>query len=144
NQAQRRTHFLGLPPGRDDGPEHELLLFEADGVTPIPADERPVTQALQGTDYRGRIVAIGTDGAQQHLSVSASPMYDDDDNFDGTVVVFQNVTDLMEAVQSRERFVAEVSHEFRTPLTSIIGYLDLAQEEAVNPDVRRFLTTSQR
>lgn len=144
NQAQRRTHFLGLPPGRDDGPEHELLLFEADGVTPIPADERPVTQALQGRDYRGRIVAIGTDGAQQHLSVSASPMYDDDDNFDGTVVVFQNVTDLMEAVQSRERFVAEVSHEFRTPLTSIIGYLDLAQEEAVNPDVRRFLTTSQR
>ncbi|MFC0249961.1 sensor histidine kinase [Citricoccus parietis] len=144
NQAQRRTHFIGLPPGRDDGAEHELLLFEADGVTPIPAEDRPVTQALQGHDYRGRIIAIGTDGAQQHLSVSASSMYDEEDNFDGTVVVFQNVTDLMDAIQTRDRFVAEVSHEFRTPLTSIIGYLDVALEEDLDPIVRKFLNTSQR
>ncbi|MGM7668611.1 sensor histidine kinase [Microbacterium sp. A93] len=144
NQAQRRTHFIGLPPGRDDGSEGELLLFEADGVTPIPTEERPVAQALQGKDYRGRIIAIGTDGAQQHLSVSASPMYDEQDHFAGTVVVFQNITDLMDAIKTREHFVAEVSHEFRTPLTSIIGYLDIALEEDLDPIVRKFLTTSQR
>src|SRR5699024_8865513 len=36
NQAQRRLHFLGLPPGVEDGAEADLLLFEPDGVTPIP------------------------------------------------------------------------------------------------------------
>ncbi|MFB9071434.1 sensor histidine kinase [Citricoccus parietis] len=71
-------------------------------------------------------------------------MYDEEDNFDGTVVVFQNVTDLMDAIQTRDRFVAEVSHEFRTPLTSIIGYLDVALEEDLDPIVRKFLNTSQR
>ncbi|MEW1979589.1 ATP-binding protein [Citricoccus sp. NPDC079358] len=144
NQAQRRMHFIGMPPGAEDAAEHELLVFEADGTTPISAPDRPVVRALQEEDFRGRIIALGTDGSQQHLSVSASPMYDEDNRFDGTVVVFQNVTDLMDAIQAREQFVAEVSHEFRTPLTSIIGYLDLALEEDLDPALRQFLNTSMR
>ncbi len=144
NQAQRRLHFLGLPAGMDDGTEADLLLFEADGTTAIPPADRPVARAVRGEDYRGLIVAIGTDGAQQHLSVSASALYDAQDRFDGTVVVFQNVTDLIHAINTRERITAEVSHEFRTPLTSIIGYLDLALEEDLDPALRGYLRTSQR
>lgn len=144
NQAQRRMHFLGLPAGREDGPESELLIFEADGTTPIPAPDRPVLRALQGEDFRGRIIAVGTDGSQQHLSVSASPLFDDDDTFDGSVVIFQNVTDLIGAIKAREQFVAEVTHEFRTPLTSIIGYLDLALDTDPDPVLERYLSTSIR
>ena len=144
NQAQRRLHFIGLPAGTDDGAETELLAFEADGVTPIAASDRPVFRALQGESFQGRIVAVGTDGSQQHLSVSASPLVDEAGAFDGTVVVFQNVTDLMDAIRTREQFVAEVSHEFRTPLTSIIGYLDLALDADPDPKLHRYLTTSVR
>ena len=144
NQAQRRLHFIGLPAGTEDAAETELLAFEADGVTPIAASDRPVFRALQGESFQGRIVAVGTDGSQQHLSVSASPLVDEAGAFDGTVVVFQNVTDLMDAIRTREQFVAEVSHEFRTPLTSIIGYLDLALEADPDPELHRYLTTSIR
>src|SRR5699024_9928963 len=119
-----------LPAGAEDGAEAELLLFESDGRTPIPPEQRPVARAVRGESFQGRLMALGIDGSQQHLSVSAAPMFDDENRFDGTVVIFQNVTDLIGAIRAREQFVAEVSHEFRTPLTSIIGYLDLALESS--------------
>ncbi|ASK65518.1 two-component sensor histidine kinase [Brachybacterium avium] len=144
NSAQRRTHFLGLPAGQADGAEAELLVFESDGTTPIPAEDRPVACALRGESFQGRIVAIGTDGSQQQLAISATPMLDADGGWDGSVVVFQNVTDLVGAIRSREQFVAEVSHEFRTPLTSIIGYLDLALDSHPDPVLERYLSTSIR
>ncbi|NUL46981.1 PAS domain-containing protein [Cellulosimicrobium funkei] len=143
NQAQRRLHFIGLAPDVERGAERKLLVFEKDGTTPLAVENRPIARALRGEDFRGQLIAVGTDGAQQHISVSASPLYDEDD-FDGSVMVFQNVTDLVEAIRAREQFVAEVSHEFRTPLTSIIGYLDLALEEDLDPALRQFLSTSQR
>ena len=144
NPAQQRLHFLGLPAGASDGAEADLLAFEPDGRTPIPPKERPVSRALRGESFQGRLMVVGTDGSQQHLSISAAPMVNDEGSFDGTVVIFQNVTDLIGAVRAREQFVAEVSHEFRTPLTSIIGYLDLALEEQTDPVLERYLHTSIR
>lgn len=144
NPAQRRLHFLGLPAGAKDGAEADLLVFEPDGITPLAQADRPVSRAMRGESFQGRLVAIGTDGSQQHLSVSAAPMTDEQGDFDGTVVIFQNVTDLIGAIRAREQFVAEISHEFRTPLTSIIGYLDLALEEDPDPVLERYLSTSIR
>ncbi len=40
-------------------------------------------------------------------------------------MVFNEVTGLVEALAVRDDVVSTVSHEFRTPLTSIIGNLDL-------------------
>lgn len=144
NPAKRRLYFLGLPAGIRDGAETDLLLFVADGRTPIPPAERPVARALRGESFQGRLVAIGSDGSQQHLSMSAAPMVNDERSFNGTVVIFQNVTDLIGAIRAREQFVAEISHEFRTPLTSIIGYLDLALREQTDPVLERYLRTSIR
>jgi len=144
NPAQRRTHFLGLPPGLSDGAERDLLMFEADGTTPVPVTDRPVRRALRGESFQGRLIALGVDGSQQHLSVSAAPMLTTEGRFDGTVVIFQNVTDLLGAIRAREQFVAEVTHEFRTPLTSIIGYLDLALDSHPDPTLERYLSTSIR
>ena len=144
NPAQRRLLFLGLPAGARAGGEADLLIFEPDGSTPIPVAERPVARALRGESFQGRLVTVGTDGSQQHLSISAAPMVDEAGRFDGTVVIFQNVTDLIGAIRAREQFVAEISHEFRTPLTSIIGYLDLALDEDPDPVLERYLRTSIR
>ncbi|MBO0896455.1 sensor histidine kinase [Arthrobacter sunyaminii] len=57
-------------------------------------------------------------------------MTDDDGAFNGSVLALSDVTDMVNALRSKDDFVANVSHELRTPLTSILGYLDLALEEA--------------
>jgi signal transduction histidine kinase len=52
---------------------------------------------------------------------------------------------LQEAERSRDEFFALVSHEMRTPLTSIIGYLQLVlDDEALGRDARRFLQIVHR
>jgi two-component system phosphate regulon sensor histidine kinase PhoR len=57
------------------------------------------------------------------------------------MVVFHDVTRLKKLETIRTDFVANVTHEIRTPLAAIIGYLETLQDGAIsNPDdARRFL-----
>ncbi|MRR15295.1 MAG: HAMP domain-containing histidine kinase [Deltaproteobacteria bacterium] len=54
---------------------------------------------------------------------------------DKVMVVFHNITRLKKLETIRTDFVANVTHEIRTPLTAIIGYLETLQAGALqNPD----------
>jgi len=58
------------------------------------------------------------------VSVHLSPVYTGE-KFLGTVSVFRDVTREVEADRSKSDFITSVSHEFRTPLTPIKGYIDM-------------------
>jgi signal transduction histidine kinase len=51
---------------------------------------------------------------------------------------------LREADRLKDEFVALISHDLRTPLTSIIGYVELALDEDVPADVRSHLQVVSR
>ena len=57
------------------------------------------------------------------------------------MVVFHDVTRLKKLERIRTDFVANVTHEIRTPLTAIIGYLETLQTGALDhpEDARRFI-----
>ncbi|MFD1342527.1 ATP-binding protein [Litorisediminicola beolgyonensis] len=61
---------------------------------------------------------------------------------EGVLVAFQDVTSVEQAVQMRRDFVANVSHELKTPLTSVLGFIETlkgpARDDAGARD--RFLT----
>jgi two-component system phosphate regulon sensor histidine kinase PhoR len=65
------------------------------------------------------------------LNASISLVKDHPDE-EKTMVVFHDITRLKKLEQIRTDFVANVTHEIRTPLTAIIGYLETIRDGAIN------------
>ena len=73
--------------------------------------------------------------------VQAMPLPDASGEVTGAVLVFQDITRLRDAEQLKDDFLSLVSHEFRTPLTTIHGgaHLLMNQGEDLDPQTRREL-----
>jgi two-component system phosphate regulon sensor histidine kinase PhoR len=68
---------------------------------------------------------------RRYLEVRVSPKRGPNDRWSGAVVVFRDVTRLHKLEAIRRDFVANVSHEMKTPLTSIQGYVETLQTGAL-------------
>jgi two-component system phosphate regulon sensor histidine kinase PhoR len=75
------------------------------------------------------------------LKVQGTMLHDGSGRTMGAVVVLNDVTRLRRLEEVRQDFVANVSHELKTPITSIKGFVEtLLDDPAPSPDnVRRFL-----
>lgn len=90
-----------------------------------------VDEVLSGNSIMAR--EIDVDG--KTMLVSARPL-----PTGGAVVVLHDLTEVRRLETVRRDFVANVSHELKTPLTSISGYAEtLVAEQPDNETTRRFL-----
>ena len=62
------------------------------------------------------------------LNMMFAPFKDDLKRPEGVIVVIQDITEQVNLDNMRKDFVANVSHELKTPITSIIGYAETIQE----------------
>ncbi|WP_226036551.1 two-component system histidine kinase PnpS [Aquibacillus saliphilus] len=70
---------------------------------------------------------------KRYIEVVGAPIFNEKKALKGAVLVFHDITGLKRLEQTRKDFVANVSHELKTPVTSIRGFaetlLDGAMEE---------------
>ena len=144
NRKQRANHELARPRDIEDPNESQLLVFAADRTTLVPVEDRPVRRAVLGETFTDYLVWLGTGKEQRAITTSARAMKDADGQFAGSVIVFGDVTDLVNALAAKDEFVSSVSHEFRTPLTSILGYVEILLEDEPAEDQLEALTIIRR
>jgi two-component system, OmpR family, phosphate regulon sensor histidine kinase PhoR len=133
------------------------------GVQASTADGRPLIEAVRNAELVGLIrkALRGEEGLQsdislgivqmQNFSATAAPVKaletangneaDGTAKPSGAVVVLHDVTELRRLERVRQDFVANVSHEFKTPLTAIQGFAETLLGGALDDPTnnRRFL-----
>ena len=67
-------------------------------------------------------VEIKTQIGEMALSIVFAPFFSDELSPMGIIMIIRNITDSVKTDNVRKEFVANVSHELKTPLTSIRGY----------------------
>jgi signal transduction histidine kinase len=147
NPRHQRFMELAYPEGHDGSPDAKGFTFAADGFTELAREELPTWRAVHGETLRDYLIWVGEDPrSRRAFAVSVSPFFNPAGSFDGAVLAYHDVTELMTAARLKDEFVATVSHELRTPLTSIVGYVDVLLEDVseIPPDARPFLMTVQR
>lgn len=147
NPRQLEYLALAFPDGHGGRSGQIGHVYGPDRVSPLERADMPSTRAMEGEEFTDHVIWVGRDLTRQKaLSVSASSIRDAEGGFDGAVLAYKDITDLMSALKVKDEFVASVSHELRTPLTSIMGFLDLVLEDEVDvpPSVRKNLEVVKR
>jgi len=138
-QAMNRRHAdfmkLAYPEGHAGQAGQLGKVYGADGHHLVTREQMPTYRAMHGEEFDDCRIWVGDDPLTwRALSVSARTVRDDDGNFAGAALAYKDVTDFMRAMEVKNGFIASVSHEFRTPLTSIRGYADLLMERDDLPE----------
>jgi two-component system phosphate regulon sensor histidine kinase PhoR len=131
NQAAAR--LLGINPAEASGRSIQEVVRNADL-------QQFVERALSSADpVEGEITLRGH--GERFLQAHGTVLRDGQGREIGALVVLNDVTRLRRLENVRREFVANVSHEIRTPITSIKGFVETLLDGAMwhPPDAERFL-----
>lgn len=98
---------------------------------------------IRNEEIAGLVEQAMTDGVSQtrelpyvHLDkvlrIYVNPILSSEREIMGSIVVIQDITQIRKLEQMRSDFVSNVSHELKTPLTSIRGFVDTLKSGVIN------------
>lgn len=71
-----------------------------------------------------------------HVNLLFESFKDENDKLAGVLVLIQDITEHVKLDEMRKEFVADVSHELKTPITSIMGYADTLLEGEYDTEIK--------
>ncbi|MBC8379229.1 MAG: PAS domain-containing protein, partial [Planctomycetes bacterium] len=88
-----------------------------------------------------QIVLHENSGNERYLQTHGTALRDDQSNKIGVLIVLNDISHIRQLEKVRRDFVANVSHELKTPVTSIKGFIETLLDGAIDKpeDSRRFL-----
>ncbi|WP_041450109.1 two-component system histidine kinase PnpS [Amphibacillus xylanus] len=87
-------------------------------------------------------ITLTKGNAKIYIEIVAVPFFNESRELRGLVFVFHDISELKQVEQIRKDFVANVSHELKTPVTSIKGFAEtMLDDDSIDPEMlRKFLT----
>lgn len=73
-----------------------------------------------GKEHDEKIISLQSGNKNYYFNIVVNVVQDEDAKMNGIVLLFQNVTQLKQLEKVKTDFISTVSHEFKTPLTSIM------------------------
>lgn len=142
NRINRATaEALGVDPDLPLGMPVEDLL-----TTDLPPDRLPCKVVLRtlsscldvsySIHARGRVIPV--------LS-SATPLFGASGKLVGSVEILRDISHLKALEKEREEFVSMLTHDLKTPLTAVLGSVDLVRESrlgAINDEQKEYLDSA--
>jgi len=105
-----------------------------------------ISQALDSETVAEQDLVLIENGRRITLRTHAVPLYDGAEKRMGSLVIMNNLTRINQLENMRQDFVANVSHELKTPITAIRGYVETLLDGALKQpeDAERFLRIIDR
>jgi PAS domain S-box-containing protein len=99
-----------------------------------PDDENPLKQIFKvGENIKSNQLFLMTrDNKQVPINLNLSPLLDQNKNVTAAVAVFSDASEQRTEEKQRADFISTASHEMRTPVAAIEGYLALALNDKVS------------
>jgi two-component system, NtrC family, sensor histidine kinase KinB len=122
-------NLFGLKPGllvRDASVDHLHRLFQA-----------IVDQDSQQYREEEKLFQIFTNGEERYFHADALPRTDRDGQLTGVILILKDVTEQRHVEELKSGLISTVSHQLKTPLTSIRMAIHLLLEEKVGPLTER-------
>lgn len=110
-----------------------LKLTHEDG-SEIPQSEDPFTVVFTQQEHMSQVLLLeGREGKNIVISLSVSPiLIPNEQTPRGAVAVIRDISEDRAAEKQRGEFISTASHEMRTPVAAIEGYLALALNDKVS------------
>lgn len=141
--AQKKIHLFNSGASKITGwPSEEALTLNIDAVIKIvdekdqayPTDTNPFYSVFTAKTTIRDDKAILSSRSNKHIPISLtiSPLFDENKQVSAAVAIFRDVSQERAEQQRRGEFISTASHEMRTPVAAIEGYLALALNEKVS------------